>query len=302
MRITLRQLQTFETLVRKKSFSLTAQEMCVTQPTVSKQIKALQEEIGLLLVEQIGKKVFLTEAGELLYSTCKNWLKKWDEFEQTLAKMKGMTAGRLRIATVTTTKYFLPKLIGQFCQQYPGVDVRLEILNRERVMERLERNEDDVYIMGVPPENPDISATPFLANSLLMIAPINHPLAIQKAIPLSDIIHEPFILREPGSGTRLQIEKLFAEHNQKPIIRLEMGSNEAIKQAVAGGLGLSILSSSTLIHEQKNKELAILDVEGFPIERNWYWVQHKDKTLPIIAKTFYEFLLSNIEQFKVNSY
>jgi DNA-binding transcriptional LysR family regulator len=299
MRITLRQLQTFETLVRKKSFSLTAQEMCVTQPTVSKQIKALQEEIGLLLVEQIGKKVFLTEAGELLYSTCKNWLKNWDEFEQTLANMKGMTAGRLRIATVTTTKYFLPKLIGQFCQQYPGVDVRLEILNRERVMERLDRNEDDVYIMGVPPENPDISATPFLANSLLMIAPLNHPLAIQKDIALSDIIHEPFILREPGSGTRLQIEKLFSDHNQKPIIRLEMGSNEAIKQAVAGGLGLSILSSSTLIHEQKNKELAILDVEGFPIERNWYWVQHKDKTLPIIAKTFHDFLVDNIEQFKV---
>ncbi|OYY24761.1 MAG: LysR family transcriptional regulator [Thiotrichales bacterium 35-46-9] len=273
--------------------------MCVTQPTVSKQIKALQEEIGLALVEQIGKKVFLTEAGELLYSTCKNWLKNWDEFEQTLANMKGMTAGRLRIATVTTTKYFLPKLIGQFCQHYPGVDVRLEILNRERVMDRLEKNEDDVYIMGVPPENTDIHSTPFLANSLLMIAPLNHPLANRKAIQLSDVIHEPFILREPGSGTRLQIEKLFADHNQKPSIRLEMGSNEAIKQAVAGGLGLSILSSSTLIHEQKNNELAILDVEGFPIERHWYWVQHKDKTLPIIAKTFYEFLVDNIEQFKV---
>lgn len=299
MRITLRQLQTFETLARKKSFSLTAQEMCVTQPTVSKQIKALQEEIGLALVEQIGKKVFLTEAGELLYSTCKNWLKNWDEFEQTLANMKGMTAGRLRIATVTTTKYFLPKLIGQFCRHYPGVDVRLEILNRERVMDRLEKNEDDVYIMGVPPENTDIHSTPFLANSLLMIAPLNHPLANRKAIQLSDVIHEPFILREPGSGTRLQIEKLFADHNQKPSIRLEMGSNEAIKQAVAGGLGLSILSSSTLIHEQKNNELAILDVEGFPIERHWYWVQHKDKTLPIIAKTFYEFLVDNIEQFKV---
>lgn len=299
MRITLRQLQTFETLVRKKSFSLTAQEMCVTQPTVSKQIKALQDEIGLLLVEQIGKKVYLTEAGELLYSTCKNWLKNWDEFEQTLANMKGMTAGRLRIATVTTTKYFLPKLIGQFCQKYPGVDVRLEILNRERVMKRLEGNEDDVYIMGVPPENSDISATPFLANYLLMIAPLNHPLTFQKSIPLSDIIHEPFILREPGSGTRLQIEKLFADHNQKPIIRLEMGSNEAIKQAVAGGLGLSILSSSTLIHEQKNKELTILDVEGFPIERNWYWVQHKNKTPSIVTKTFYEFLQSNIDQFRV---
>jgi DNA-binding transcriptional LysR family regulator len=299
MRITLRQLQTFETLVRQRSFSLTAQEMYVSQPTVSKQIKALQEEIGLPLIEQIGKKIYLTEAGELLYETCKTWLKNWDQFEQTLANMKGMTTGRLRIATVTTTKYFLPKLIGQFCQHYPGVDVRLEILNRERVMDSLERNEDDVYIMGVPPENREILAYPFLANSLLMIAALNHPLAQRKAIPIEDVLDEPFILREPGSGTRLQIEKIFAQSNQKPNIRLEMGSNEAIKQAVAGGLGLSILSSSTLIHEQKDNELAILDVQGFPIKRNWYWVQHKDKTLPVIAKTFYDFLLANIEQFKV---
>ncbi|AHF00850.1 LysR family transcriptional regulator [Thiomicrospira aerophila AL3] len=299
MRITLRQLQTFETLARRQSFSLTAQEMHVSQPTVSKQIKALQEEIGLPLLEQFGKKIFLTEAGETLYQTCNQWLKSWDQFEQTIANMKGMTAGRLRIATVTTTKYFLPKLIGQFCQHYPGVDIRLEILNRERVMERLERNEDDVYIMGVPPDNPRIEAMPFLANSLLMIAALNHPLTKQKNIPFTRVAQEPFVFREPGSGTRLQIEKLFAERHQTPVIRLEMGSNEAIKQAVAGGLGLSILSSSTLIHEQKDNELAVLDVEGFPIKRSWYWVQHKNKNLPIIAQTFYQFLLANIDQFKV---
>lgn len=298
MRITLRQLQSFESVARHHSFSQAAQEMHVSQPTVSKQIKALQNEIGLPLIEQFGKKLHLTEAGEHLYQTSQIWLNHWDQFEQTIANMKGMTAGRLRIATVTTTKYFLPKLLGQFCQKYPGVDVRLEILNRERVMERLERNEDDVYIMGVPPTNPDIEAIPFLANSLLMIATLDHPLAQKTKIPLSQVAHEPFICREPGSGTRLQIERLFEKQGLKPNIRLEMGSNEAIKQAVAGGLGLSILSSSTLIHEQKDNELAILDVEGFPVKRNWYWVQHQDKHLPIIAQTFYQFLLDNIDPFK----
>lgn len=298
MRVTLKQLQAFETVVRNASFSLAAQEMHVSQPTVSKQIKALQDEIGLPLLEQVGKKIFLTEAGDKLYQTCHLWLKNWDDFEQDIANIKGKTKGRLRIATVTTTKYFMPKLIGQFCQAYPGVDVRLEILNRERVMERLERNEDDVYIMGVPPENPAIHAVPFLANSLLMIAPLDHPLRQKKAIALSEIANEPFICREPGSGTRLQIEKLFAAHQLKLNIRLAMGSNEAIKQAVAGGLGLSILSSSTLVHETKDKELAILDVQGFPVQRNWYWVQHKDKQLSIIAKAFYEFLLANIAPFQ----
>ncbi|WFE69221.1 LysR family transcriptional regulator [Thiomicrospira sp. R3] len=298
MRVTLKQLQAFETVVRNASFSLAAQEMHVSQPTVSKQIKALQDEIGLPLLEQVGKKIFLTEAGEKLHHTCHQWLKSWDAFEQAIANIKGMTSGRLRIATVTTTKYFMPKLIARFCQAYPGVDVHLEILNRERVMERLERNEDDIYIMGVPPENSAIQVVPFLANSLLMIAPLDHPLCQKKAIALSEIANEPFICREPGSGTRLQIEKLFATHQLKLNIRLAIGSNEAIKQAVAGGLGLSILSSSTLVHETKDNELAILDVQGFPVQGSWYWVQHKDKQLSIIAKAFYEFLLANIAPFQ----
>lgn len=298
MRVTLRQLQTFEAVARLKSFSRAAQEMHVSQPTVSKQIKLLQDEVGLALIEQFGKKLFLTDAGKLLYQTCGDWVKTWDRFEQNIANMKGMTTGQLRIATVTTTKYFLPKLMGQFCHTYPGVDARLEILNRERVMERLERNEDDVYIMGVPPDNPNILAHPFLANSLMLIAPLDHPLAKKRSIPLQEIAKEPFIIREPGSGTRVQIERLFNEFNLPLNIRMEMGSNEAIKQAVAGGLGLSILSSSTLIHEQKANELAILDVQGFPIQRYWYWVQHKDKNLSLIAQTFYDFLLEHLDQFR----
>jgi DNA-binding transcriptional LysR family regulator len=167
MRVTLRQLRTFEAVARLKSFSSAADELKVTQPTVSKQIKLLHEEMGLPLLEQIGKRVFLTEAGRELYATSADWLETWGRFEQTIANFKGMKQGRLKIAAVTTTKYFMPRILGPFCAQYPGIDISMEVLNRDRLLERLSRNEDDLYIMGVPPNDLDVEAEPFLDNPLV---------------------------------------------------------------------------------------------------------------------------------------
>lgn len=295
MHVSLRQLRTFEAVARLKSFSRAAEELHVTQPTVSKQIRLLHEEVGLPLLEQIGKKVFLTEAGEQLYATCADWLETWGRFEQTIADLKGIKQGRLRVAAVTTTKYFMPRLLGPFCAQYPGIDIALEVVNRDRLLERLARNQDDLYVMGVPPDGLDIEREPFMENPLVVLAPASHPLARRKRIPFADLANEPFIVRERGSGTRLTVERVFQERNVPLKIKMELGSNEAIKQAVAGGLGLALLSQSTLSLDPSQKEVTVLNVEGFPIRRSWYVVRPRDKQLSVVAKAFLDFLRTHVQ-------
>lgn len=295
MRVTLRQLRTFEAVARLKSFSSAADELKVTQPTVSKQIKLLHEEMGLPLLEQIGKKVFLTEAGRELYATSADWLETWGRFEQTIANFKGMKQGRLKIAAVTTTKYFMPRILGPFCAQYPGIDISMEVLNRDRLLERLSRNEDDLYIMGVPPNDLDVEAEPFLDNPLVVLAPASHPLAQRKRIPFKALGKENFLMRERGSGTRMTIERLFKERNIPLNVKMELGSNEAIKQAVVGGLGLALLSQSTLNLDLSQKEVTTLDVQGFPIIRAWYVVRPRGKSLSVVAETFLQFLRDHVQ-------
>lgn len=295
MHITLRQLRAFEAVARLKSFSRAAAEMHVTQPTVSKQIRLLHEEVGLPLLEQIGKKIFLTQAGEQLHATCADWLEAWGRFEQTVADFKGVKQGRLRIAAVTTTKFFMPRILGPFCAQYPGIDIALEVVNRDRLLERLAQNQDDLYVMGVPPEGLAIECEPFLENPLVVLAPIDHPLAQRKRIRLASLAQEPFIMRERGSGTRLAAERVFEERGVPLWIRMELGSNEAIKQAVAGGLGLAILSKSTLSTDPSVEQVTTLNVEGFPIKRSWYVVRPKNKQVSVVAKTFLDFLVEHVQ-------
>jgi len=294
MRVTLRQLQTFEAVARLHSFSRAAEEIHVTQPAVSKQIRLLNEEIGLPLLEQIGKKVFLTEAGERLRATCADWLDTWSRFEQTIADLKGLKQGRLRIATVTTAKYFLPRVLGPFYAEYPGIDIAMEVVNRDRLLERLSRNEDDLYVMGVPPEGRDIESEVLMGNDLVVVAAASHPLARRKGIPLRDLAQHSFLVRELGSGTRMTVERFFRERQLSIQIQMELGSNEAIKQALAGGLGLAVLSRST-IHPEGDRELAVLDVEDFPIHRAWYLVRPKGKQLSVVAETFLAFLRDHVQ-------
>jgi len=297
MHVTLRQLQVFEAVARLKSFSRAAEEMHVTQPTVSKQIRLLHEQVGLPLLEQLGKKIFLTEAGQELYTTCAGWLDTWGRFEQTIANLKGLKQGRLKIAAVTTTKYFMPRILGPFCAQYPGIDIALEVVNRDRLLDRLAHNQDDLYIMGVPPEGMDTESEPFMENPLIVIAHANHPMAGRKRIPFAELAQEVFLVREQGSGTRMTMERVFHERKTALRVKMELGSNEAIKQAVAGGLGLALLSRSTLNLDPSQKELAVLDVEGFPIMRAWYVVRPKGKQLSVVAATFLEFLRGHLQLF-----
>jgi len=259
------------------------------------QIKKLTDAVGLPLFEQVGKKVFLTDAGRELHKTCREIFKHFSHFEMAVADLKGLKQGTLRLAVVTTAKYFAPRLLGPFCQQYPGIEVSLKVSNRERILERLADNQDDLYILGQPPEEVDAVAEPFLDNPLVVLAPANHPLVGRKKIPLARLTEEPFLLREPGSGTRKALERLFADHGLSIRVRMELGSNEAIKQAVAGGLGLGLLSRSTLNMDPSQKELAVLDVEGFPVMRAWYVVRPKGQQLSAVAATFLEFLRGNVQ-------
>jgi len=297
MHVTLRQLQAFEAVARLRSFSRAADEMHVTQPTVSKQIRLLHDQVGLPLLERVGKKVFLTEAGEELYATCSEWLNTWGRFEQSVANLKGLKQGRLRITAVTTTKYFMPRILGPFCSQYPGIDIALQVVNRDQLLDRLARNEDDLYVMGVPPEDMNFESEAFMENPLIVLAPADHPLAGRKRIPFKQLAKESFLVREQGSGTRMTLERIFRERDTPLKVRMELGSNEAIKQAVAGGLGLAVLSRSTLNPEASASEVTELDVVGFPIKRYWHVVRPKDKELSVVAATFLDFLRGHLEVF-----
>lgn len=295
---TFRQLEVFEAIARHGSFTRAAEELFLTQPTASMQIKKLTDTVGLPLFEQLGKRIYLTDTGKALQSTCREIFDALNNFEMLISDMKGLKQGRLRLAVVTTAKYFAPRLLGPFCQLYPGIDVSLKVSNRERLLERLSENRDDLYILGQPPEGLEVVSDPFLDNPLVVLAPHNHPLVGQRAIPLTRLMEEPFIMREPGSGTRMAVERLLRAHKVTAKVRMELGSNEAIKQAIVGGLGISVLSRHTLALDAAMGQLATLDVQHFPIERLWYAVYPAGKQPSLVAQTFLEYLHSAAD--KVN--
>ncbi|GAB1537946.1 LysR family transcriptional regulator [Scytonema sp. NUACC21] len=291
---TLHQLKVFEAAARHGSFTRAAEELFLTQPTVSMQIKQLTKSVGLPLFEQVGKRLYLTEAGRQLFATCRQIFETISQFEMTVADLKGLKQGQLRLAVITTAKYFIPRLLGPFCQLYPGIDIALQVTNHEGILERMSSNMDDLYIMSQVPEHLDVNYQAFLENPLVVLAPLNHPLAHEKNIPIHRLADEPFIMREPGSGTRRAVQKLFDEQGVAVKVKLELGSNEAIKHAIAGGLGISVLSRHTLI---ENTDLTVLDVEHFPIQRNWYMVYPAGKQLSIVARTYFEYLLDAAKKF-----
>ncbi len=290
--ISMRQLQVFEASARLSSITRAAEELFLTQPTVSMQIKKLEGSVGLPLFEQVGKRISLTDAGEALYRAAREILEMLGRLEMEVAELKGLKTGQLRLAVVTTAKYFAPRILGKFCKDYPGIDASLEVTNRERLLERMTKNLDDLYIVGRPPESPEYEFEPYMPNPLVTVAPSTHPLAKEHNIPLSRIADEPFIIREKGSGTRKALETHFETHKLKLNIKMELGSNEAIKQAILGGLGIAVLSQHTLGQGIDQTGLTILDVKGFPIQWQWHVGHMRGKRLSVVARTFLEFLRS----------
>lgn len=293
MNVTLRQLQIFAKVAETGSFTRAAEQLFLTQPAVSQQMRLLTDAVGENLLETLGRKVFLTEAGQTLLRTCEQMTLQWQRFEEDMAAQRGLHSGTLRVAAVSTAKYFIPRVLGPFCQKYPGIEVKFEVANRDRIIERIEGNLDDLYIMTKPPDSLDLVHEPFLDNPLVAIAALEHPLAAKTSISLSEFARERFIMRESGSGTRIAIEYFQQQHNVKFNVRMELGSNEAIKQAVAGGLGLSILSRHTLHRlPVEEDEVAILPVEGFPLHTQWQLVYLSKKRLSRAARAF----LSELEE------
>ncbi|QEL64080.1 transcriptional regulator, LysR family [Oryzomicrobium terrae] len=290
MNVTFRQLRLFLALAEQRSITAAARACHVTQPTVSMQLKELAEAVGLPLYEQIGKRLYLTAAGESLAETARAMVDEWAAFEQRIDAMKGLTRGRLRVAVVSTAKYFVPRLLGSFCASHPDIDIALEVQNRDGVVARLLENRDDLYIMSMPPAHIDVERHAFLPNPLVVIAPENHPLAGTPAIPLAALAGERFLLREQGSGTRLACDAFFAQQGFAPNVRLELGSNEAIKQAVAGGLGLSVVSRHALAAHLAEDQLTVLDVQGFPVLSNWWTLYPRGKRLSPVAQVFLDHL------------
>jgi DNA-binding transcriptional LysR family regulator len=287
---TLRQLKVFEAVARNLSVTRAAEELHTTQPTVSIQLKQLTELVGLPLIEQIGKKISLTETGHLVYAACRDVLDRLSRLMADIDETQGLARGTLKLSIITTAKYFVPRLLGNFYKLHPGIEVSLEVANRDEILDRLAKNMDDLYIMGLAPEQLEVMAIPFMENPLVVVAAADHPLATESNINPDRLGGEPFIVRERGSGTRLAAENFFRKHGVQLNVRMQLGSNEAVKQAVAGGLGIAVLSQHTLALDQSSGAFAVLDVQGFPLLRQWYAVYPAGKHISAVTRAFLDYI------------
>jgi len=297
MHLTLRQIEVFNAVARHRNYTRAAEELHLSQPAVSMQVRQLEQGIGLPLFEQVGKQMHLTEAGGQMYIYSRNMSDLLVEAEAVFEAIKGVESGTLTISVATTASHFATRLLAEFSKQHEGITISLDVTNREALRKQLENNEPDLVIMGQPPEGVDVEAAAFMDNPLVMIAPANHALIRQNKIPLSHFANENFVVREVGSGTRGATQRFFDEHDVPFKTGIEMTSNEAIRQAVEAGLGLGIVSIHTLELELETGRLNILDVQGFPIMRHWYVIQRKGKRLSPAAQAFKEFVLNQAAQF-----
>jgi len=296
-RITPQQLRAFEATARLLSVTAAAKSLYVSQPTVSVQLRELADTIGEPLFEPTGRKIRLTQAGEVLYKTVRELAGCWQRFEANLAAINGLESGRLRIAAVTTAEYFVPDLLGPFVTAHPGIEIELAIENRDRIVQRLQQGIDDLTVMMMPPHDPALERMVFQQNPLIVIAAQAHPQQ-GKAITLADLANERWLMREAGSGTRMAVEEHFQRLQFTPNVVMSLGSNEAIKHAVAAGLGIGVLSEVAVCPPplQPNQPstmapgIAMLTVEHFPCVRHWSAVWHKTNPLSVAARAFIAYL------------
>ena len=288
--VSLRQLKVFEAVARHLSFSRAAEELHLTQPAVSMQVRALEEDAGLPLTEQLGKKIFLTDAGAELARHARLIAQQLAAADDALAAIRGLASGRLAVGVVSTAKYFAPRLLALFRARHPDIALQLNVHNRQTIVRQLADNEVDLAIMGRPPEELQTSADIFAPNAQVIIAAPDHPLAGKRKIAAAAIVGETFLIREPGSGTRTAMERFFIEQGVAPAQRLEMSSNETIKQSVMAGMGISLISEHTIRLERAACLLVVLPVAGTPLLRHWHVVRLAEKQLSPLAESFKDFL------------
>ena len=287
---TLPQMRVFEAVARLGSFTRAGEETHMAQPTVSVHMKKLAETVGAPLVQISAKKVTLTPAGEALYVAVRRVMQTFKDLDESLAAISKVTPVKLRIATTTAGEFLLPPLLAQFVKRHPGVDVSLHVSARHSVLERYARNDDDLYLLTDPPGESD--GEPILPNPLVALASGDHPLAREKRIPFERFAREPLLVREPGSGTRLATDEVFALQGVKPRIAMELGSSESIKEAMHAGMGVALLHRYSLGCDVEARRLSLLDVEGLPSEGRWHVIREPAQRLAPIARSFVDFAVS----------
>jgi DNA-binding transcriptional LysR family regulator len=296
--INLHQLATFQVVAKHCSYVRAAEELHFSQPAVSAQIRQLEEAMGVKLFDKIGRKTHLTQAGEELYLYSQKIFSLIDETLETMASLRSPYYGRLSVGADTTVgTYVIPGILGKFHHIYPEVDITLEVVNRVYLVDALANNRIDMVIMGKVPSDLPVFSAPFAANELVVVAPPTHRLAGCKRVPFAELAREHFLLREVGSGTRAALENAFQEAGLPLQVSMQVGNNSAIKQGVAAGLGIALISRVALDIELETNRLVILDVEGFPIMRQWYLVHLKEKNLSSTARAFKSFILQHADIF-----
>lgn len=293
---TLQQMRLLAAVAKEKSITRAAEAVNLTQPSVSMQIRSLEDKVGQKLTEQVGKQLHLTRAGQVVFDACTDVLARIDEMQTDLENLQGEVAGPLNVAVVSSAKYFLPQLLGSFTRRYPNVEPRLQITNRDKLLARLNANEDDIYVMGLIPEHYPVVRHRFLENVIAVVAHPDNPLVGEKNITLERLARERLLRREPGSGTRRAVQALFDSKGVEIRTHIELDDSEAIKQGVISGLGIAFLSLHSLRLELAAGELVVLDVEGFPFRRRWYAVHREGKHLSNAAQTFLDYLLQEGEE------
>ena len=286
---TLPQLRVFEAVVRHGSFTRAADELHMSQPTVSIQIRKLAETVGMPLFEQMGKRIHPTPIARELYGACQDIFRTLSDVDRSITDLQGLKKGKLKLATSSAGKYLASRVVTAFVRQHPDMEVALHVTQREGLISRLGDNRDNIYLMTKLPADQDVVTQRILPNPMVVFASASHPLASERGIAFSRFVEEPLIMREPGSGTRLITEHAFASHGAVPRARMELGDNESIRDALLADLGVAVMSRHALGLEP-DRQLVTLDVEGFPIEAHWHLVYPQGKQLTPIAQAFMQFL------------
>lgn len=296
MRITLHQLHVFKEIAKQGSVTRAGERLCITQPSVSNILRQLENYYGCALIEVICKKLYLTSGGEILLNGCMQLDACLEKIRSEIDSFKGSVTGTLKLAIVSTAEYFVPRLLGAFKQKNPFIRIQMKVCNRDEIINRLKTNEDDFVIMSQPPDLVQIDRADFYEDSLVVVAsPINQ-YAKKYEIKLQEIANDRWIVREPGSGTRLAMLNIFKKNGIEPGIEMELGNNESIKQAVIANIGISIIPKQSIELELRNHLICVLPVKGFPIQHKWYLIKNKDKKTAPISEKFYAFVRNSSAQ------
>jgi DNA-binding transcriptional LysR family regulator len=283
----------FEAVARLLSFSRAAEELHLTQPAVSTQVRKLEEHAGNALFEQFGKKIYLTPAGAELLQISRAIIQQFEAAEHAMTQFKGVSGGRLNVGVISAGDYFFPRILVEFAGRHQGVSLNFTVHNREGLLAQITENLTDLAIMVRPPSGLDTVHEAFAPHPYVIVAAPGHPLAGRKKIPLARLMREPFVVREKGSDTRNSMEEGLCGRLAEMRIAMEIRSTETIKQAVIAGMGISFMSAHTISLELRAGSLRVLDVQGFPLMLNWYVVHRRTKRLPPVAQAFKDFLLSD---------